>query len=87
MKNYAQFCHWSTGYIAGTIPPQFSEAHKKIIDACGSSAVFPLDGRLSVFNMHKIARAEAKRRGYAGYRLCKGLTCNGPQQQTAIFAV
>jgi hypothetical protein len=87
MKNYAQFCHMSTGYIEGTTPPQFSEAHKKPIDACGSDSVMSLDGRLSLFSMHKQARELAKQRGFIGYRLCRGLTCNGPLWQTAIFPV
>jgi hypothetical protein len=48
MKVYAQFYKNSSGYIEGTIPPQFSEDHVKPIEAIGSDGVFILDGRNSL---------------------------------------
>ena len=69
---YAQFWHNSTGYIAGTTPPQYSPAHVKPIPACGSDAVFILDGRLSRANMAAKARAICKARGFIGFNLERG---------------
>lgn len=51
MKVYCQFKVLSTGYIQGTIPPQFSEDNKKPIDLIGSEGVYILDGRNSLDNM------------------------------------
>lgn len=65
---YAQFITFSTGYISGTIPPQFGNPYP--IDACGDRGIIKIDGRLSLDNHHKIAREECIKRGYIGYRLC-----------------
>lgn len=48
MKIYCQFKVLSTGYVAGTIPPQFDENNKKPIDLIGSEGVYILDGRNSL---------------------------------------
>lgn len=48
---YVQFYHNSTGYIAGSIPPRFSDEHIKPIPMCGSDSVYILDGRNSIDNM------------------------------------
>lgn len=64
---YAQFQTMGTGYIHGTIPPQFGAPYP--IDACGDRGIIKLDGRLSLDNMHIIAKAEQVKRGYIGYRL------------------
>lgn len=45
---YAQFYQLSTGYIPGTIPPQFGE--KKIIEATGDRSIVIIGGRLSRVN-------------------------------------
>lgn len=69
---YAQFYQMSTGYIPGTIPPQFGEP--LLIEASGDRSVIVLDGRiLESFNLN-IARQECKRRGYVGFSLHKGGT-------------
>lgn len=64
---YAQFQTMGTGYIRGTIPPQFGSPYP--IDACGDRGIIKLDGRMSLANMHIIASAEQVKRGYIGYRL------------------
>lgn len=51
MKHYIQFKTLSTGYISGTIPPQFSKEYVKPIDRLGSDGVYYLDNRLSLDNM------------------------------------
>ena len=51
MKHYIQFMTLSTGYIQGTVPPQFSDENKKPIDLLGSDAIVYLDNRLSLNNM------------------------------------
>ena len=56
MKTYAILQVLSTGYIQGSIPPQFSENNKKPIDACGSDAIVHLDGRKSIYNLQNDVR-------------------------------
>jgi hypothetical protein len=41
----------STGYIQGTVPPQFSDENKKPIDLLGSDGIVYLDNRLNLNNM------------------------------------
>lgn len=60
MKHYIQFKTLSTGYISGTIPPQFSKEHVKPIDRLGSDGVYYLDNRLSLDSMIN-----------KGYELCE----------------
>jgi hypothetical protein len=48
---YVQFYQNSTGYIAGSIPPRFSDEHIKPIEMCGSDSVYILDGRNNLENM------------------------------------
>lgn len=48
---YVQFYQKSTGYIAGSIPPRFSDANIKPIEMCGSDGVYILDGRNNLDNM------------------------------------
>jgi hypothetical protein len=48
---YVQFYQNSTGYIAGSIPPRFSDANIKPIPMCGSDGVYILDGRNNFDNM------------------------------------
>lgn len=49
--NYVQFYQNSTGYIAGSIPPRFSDDHIRPIEMCGSDGVYILDGRNNLDNM------------------------------------
>ena len=67
---FAQFFTMSTGYIPGTIPPQFGAP--KPIEACGSNGVLIIDGRLSLHNSTTIADKVAKERGYIGFSIHQG---------------
>lgn len=69
---YAQFFQMSTGYVSGTIPPEFRTDAKKPIPACGSDSVFRLDGRFNLATQADAARAECKRRGFVGFTLNAG---------------
>ena len=69
---WSQFFHLSTGYIAGTLPPEFGEP--QLIEACGSGAVFVLDGRNAWHTQHEHAKEVCKRRKYLAYQLYKGET-------------
>ena len=51
MQVYVQFYQNSTGYIAGSIPPRFSDEHIRPIEMCGSDGVFILDARNSLETM------------------------------------
>lgn len=66
---FIQFYNMSTGYIKGTIPPKFSDENKKPIPACGSNSVYKCDGRWSLSTMHRVAKEEAKKRGFIGYSI------------------
>lgn len=69
---YAQFFNMSTGYIDGSIPPQFDDAHKKPIEACGSDGVLTLDARCSPQFKHDVSAVTCKSRGFVGYRIYQG---------------
>lgn len=69
---YAQFFQLSTGYVRGTIPPVFDDAHKKPIEACGDRAVIAIDGRINMESAKQIARRTCKERGYIGYQIHEG---------------
>jgi hypothetical protein len=69
---YVQFYKLSTGYIEGTIPPQFREDAKKPIEAIGSNGVCVIDGRLNLHNALRIARRVCNERGFMGYSLHVG---------------
>lgn len=69
---YAEFYELCTGYVQGSIPPVFDRTKRKPIPACGDRSVIIIDGRLARYTMHAIAREEAVKRGYIGYKLCKG---------------
>jgi len=72
MKTYAQFFTYSTGYIAGTIPPKFDDAHKRLIEACGDRGVIQIDSRLKNWHIGLIARETCEARGYEGYQILRG---------------
>jgi hypothetical protein len=63
MKHYIKFKILSTGYVEGTIPPQFSKDQVRPIDACGSDSVYYLDNRLSLSNMILKGRELCEKRG------------------------
>jgi hypothetical protein len=70
MSRYTvKYLHLSTGYVAGSIPPRFDEAHKKPIYACGSDATIHCDGRYGLSRIHDEARAYGLKRGFIGYQV------------------
>ena len=74
MKLYCQFKILSTGYISGTIPPQFSENNKKPIYLLGSNGVYILDARKSIHTLVNdcIARKDKmKRSDIIGFEIIK----------------
>lgn len=72
MPTFAEFYHNSTGYIEGTIPPEFSPEHVKPIPACGDRAIVWLDGRMSHLSLHETAMKTCEERGFIGYKLIRG---------------
>lgn len=71
---YVEFQKMSTGYIEGTIPPQFDDAHKKLIPALGSDGVQILDGRWGRATMGRVAAQWARDRGFDGWQIWQGET-------------
>ena len=69
---FIQFYSMSTGYIEGTIPPQFAEYNKKPIPACGSNSVYKCDGRWGLSAMHRVAKELGRERGFVGYSIESG---------------
>jgi len=67
---WAQFWDFDTGYIAGTIPPQFGA--RRPVEACGSDGVAVLDGRHALTELRRQARKIAEDRGYIGFALHRG---------------
>lgn len=70
MKYYAQFFQWSTGYIAGTIPPQFGKP--KLIESCGDRSIINIDARLAKSTIGEIAAIECEKRGYVAWQIIRG---------------
>lgn len=69
---YAQFYGYSTGYIPGTIPPQFDPARRELIEGTGDRAVIVLDARVRSVDNGAIAARECKARGYAAWAIFRG---------------
>jgi len=74
MRYWVQFLQHSTGYIPGTIPPQFGKP--ELIDAPGDRAVLILDGRNGQETMRRDALRQAQRmehwQRYPAFVLCSG---------------
>lgn len=68
---YVQFFKDSTGYVPGSIPPEFSPCHVKPIPDVGTDAVMRLDGRFNMETCARVARVAARNRarcvGFAIY--------------------
>lgn len=62
MKYWAEFYHHQTT----------EDGHGLWQQGCGDRSVVRLDGRLSLFNMIKVARAEAHHRGFDGFQITRG---------------
>lgn len=69
---FVQFYKESTGYVAGTIPPKFDEAHKRLIEACGDRGVLVIDDRLKSETVGAIAARECAARGFLAWRIFNG---------------
>lgn len=69
---YAQFFTQSTGYVPGSVPPQFRADHVRPIEACGSDGVMYIDGRLGDERAVLEARATCKARGFIGFTMNAG---------------
>lgn len=88
MKYYIQFKTLSTGYIQGTIPPQFSKENIKPIDKIGSDGIYYLDNRLSLSNMiGKGFELCKQKNNTVGFSLVRynGTILNGKEVKTIIF--
>ena len=85
MKTFAEFYTLSTGYIAGTIPPQFGKP--QLISATGDRSVIQIDSRLSHKNAMKIAEDECKKRGYIGYKILQGNSLLDCHAKTFVIKV
>jgi hypothetical protein len=63
----------STGYIQGTVPPQFSDENKKPIDLLGSDGIVYLDNRLSLNNMiekgFNVLNKHIKKKSIVGFKV------------------
>lgn len=69
---FIEFYQMSTGYVPGSIPPRFDDAHKQLIPACGDRSVIVVDGRIKKSSIAELAKNEAVKRGFAGYRVHRG---------------
>jgi len=85
MKTFVEFYTYSTGYIAGTIPPQFGKP--ELIPATGDRSVIQIDSRLSQNNVLRIAEIECKKRGFIGYKILKGDNLLSCQAKTSLIKV
>lgn len=84
---YAQFYKHSTGYVAGTIPPQFSTDNVKPIEAIGSNGVAIIDGRLNLSNARRIARETCAKRGFIGYSLHIGASFSDSREWASFVSI
>lgn len=70
MSTFVQFFTMSTGYIKGTIPPQFGTPYP--VEACGDRGILQIDGRLSNESIRAIAERECKARGFIAWQVMRG---------------
>lgn len=84
---YAQFYHLSTGYIAGTVPPKFSDDCRRPIPAVGSCAVMYVDGRYNDRRAAYEARKTCRERGYIGFTMHAGPTLADSRETRPYEAV
>ena len=79
MKHHTQFFHLSTGYIPGTIPPQFFPDAKRLIPVCGS------DGIAFTGSKSEAARLCAER-GFLAFQIMSG-PVRSPRPVTTIITL
>jgi len=71
MKVYAQFFHNSTGYVPGSVPPQFSKDNIKPIELLGSDGVMILDGRNKLSTLVVKATKRQLKNKATGFKIVK----------------
>lgn len=69
---YIQFYRLSTGYIEGTVPPQFDKNAIKSIEACGSDGVMKVDGKFGPATIRTMAESVCQNRKFVGWQLMQG---------------
>jgi len=72
MKTFAEFYQESTGYVEGSIPPQFSKGNVKLIPACGSDSIIYFDGRYSLNHCINLANEYMIKNKFKGFKIHKG---------------
>lgn len=85
MATYIQLYTMSTGYIEGTIPPQFGST--KPIPACGDRGVIKVDGRLKDRSIVEIALQACRESEFIGYQVLKGSSLLQATPISQIFIV
>ena len=88
MKHFIQLRQLSTGYISGTIPPQFSKDNIKAINSCGSDSVYYLDNRLSLSSMidkgFEVCKQRNNKVGFSIVRYSNSIL-DGREIKTVLF--
>lgn len=84
---HVQFFHLSTGYIPGSIPPEFKDENKKLIPVCGSDGHFYPDGRFSLSRVKDLAAKECKQRGFLAFQVERGASILNSKPITPIIPV
>lgn len=85
MATYIQLYTMSTGYIEGTIPPQFG-APKPTPD-CGDKGVIKVDGRLKERSIVEIALQACRESEFVGYQVLKGKNLLEASPISKVFIV
>jgi hypothetical protein len=68
MITFVEYYSLSTGY------PTYEAKDKRPIPVCGDRGIIILDGRLADYSHHVTASHHGHKRGFVGYRICKGRT-------------
>lgn len=85
MKTYIQLFQMSTGYIPGTIPPQFGKPEP--IEATGDRGIIQVDGRLNESNIVAIALQACRESEYVGYKILRGNSLQQAKPISEVFIV
>lgn len=67
--------------------PESRDSVGTAVEALGDRAVIIVDGRESCNTHHKIAREEGRKRGFWGYKICKGDAFTRPDKKTGLHMV
>jgi hypothetical protein len=80
MKYFAEYYH-------RTYNKDGIENVKELTPAIGSESVYPLDGRLSMTNMKKVANTFGKNRGRDFFRIVRGERFTSHNYQTGFIEI